>query len=412
MQLGLTFPLLTLRLAPPHPDPIFPFSPGFNIHDVVAQATSLPSHSWEFGTSSEAQLELYNASLSVFGCQPFQGKSVRKDTVPALEYAYQKIVIGEAPNVLSDGDGAVGDPASLGVSAFLLGTRIPEYKDAAMRELEYLVEGAPRWENGAISHRVEAPELWADFIYMAPPFIAYYGAATGDLRYLEEGINQCGLYRQVLRDVTRSNLWKHIVGPTHPDPGVWSTGNAWAAAGMTRVLATVLKAPGSVVPSEGWRDGQVRKLTGWIKEIVDGAIHSDDDGGLLRNYLNETDDSDGHGYGEISGTSLLGAVVYRMAVLQPRTFGGRYVEWADGVRRTLSGSDEDGKPHVTENGIVTPAVNPLDWGDTVPFTSGSPEGNNFVVMLYAAWRDCVGSGKCDPPRGVSEEEVESLGRCD
>ncbi|KAG7086885.1 hypothetical protein E1B28_002805 [Marasmius oreades] len=403
------FVFVLVNAHTPEPDTIFPFNPGFNIQKVSSQASILPSHSWEYGTASEALLELYNRSLSVFGCNPFPPGPGPESLasgggVPGLEYASQKIVIGDPPNGLADGDGAVGDPASLGVSAVMLGL---EYADAARREVEYLVEGAPRWENGAISHRVEAPELWADFVYMAPPFIAYYGVVHSDFGLLQEAVRQCGLYREVLRDRKR-NVWEHIVGPTHPDPGLWSTGNAWAAAGMTRVLATVVKAPHQVVSSEDWREDTVGQVSSWIKEIVDGAMESPMDGGLLRNYLNDTDD-DGHGYGEISGTSLLGAVVYRMAVLQPRVFGGkssRYIRWADGIRKTLGGRDDEGKPHVTEAGIVTPAVNPLDWGDTVPFTSGSPEGQNFVVLLYAAWRDCVWSGQCTDSEGHTQADTD------
>jgi len=69
-----------------------------------------------------------------------------------------------------------------------------------------------------------------------------------------------------------------------------------------------------------------------------------------------------------------------MAVLQPRIFSGTaYTAWADGIRGVLVGTDQEGNPHVTVQGVVTPAVNPLNWGDTTPFTTGS-----FVVMMYAA----------------------------
>jgi hypothetical protein len=45
----------------------------------------------------------------------------------------------------------------------------------------------------------------------------------------------------------------------------------------------------------------------------------------------------------------------------------RYLEWAEDIRRRIQG-------HITANGIATPAVNPLNWGDT-----GSP---NFLVLMY------------------------------
>ncbi|KAJ7218593.1 hypothetical protein GGX14DRAFT_595365, partial [Mycena pura] len=382
-----------------------PFDPGFNISAVASVAQALPSHSWEFGTATEALLELNSPLLSVFGPSPFPVPTLEPADVPALAYAQAKIVIGTGANGLSDGDGAVGDPASLGVGAVMLGKTDASFATAAASEIEYIVGEAPRWVNGAISQRVDVAELWADFMFMAPPFIAYYAADSHNASLLETAYRQCGLQREVLLFLSNSSTpsrpdtsassgrWSHIVGPQSADPGLWSTGNGWAAMGMARVLATITKAPVARSPAAPWRAAALADLTAWIKEIVDGARGSPPDGGLLRNYLDDTVSA--HGFGEISGTSMLAAVAYRMVVLAPHEFpAATYVPWADSVRATLGGLDAAGLPHVTASGIVTPAVNPLGWQDTTPFTAGSPEGNNFVVMLYAAWRDCVYAGLC------------------
>jgi len=149
----------------------FPFTldPGFDIWQVAALAESIPSHSWEFGTASETLLELYDPDISVFGSEPFslteQYLKARRGQIRSLEYAKSVIVLGTGVNGLADGDGAVGDPASLGVSAVLLGQYLtPEegapYVNASVGEVEYIMNQAPRWSNGAISHRVAAPELW------------------------------------------------------------------------------------------------------------------------------------------------------------------------------------------------------------------------------------------------------------
>jgi hypothetical protein len=93
---------------------------------------------------------------------------------------------------------------------------------------------------------------------MVPPFLAYYGVMTGNLTLLEDAYNQIKLYRSYLLDTSANNLWRHIVlGSNGTDPGHWSTGavqsnfllptidflfsigNAWAAAGMLRVLGTI-----------------------------------------------------------------------------------------------------------------------------------------------------------------------------
>ncbi|KAJ7762982.1 hypothetical protein B0H16DRAFT_1718816 [Mycena metata] len=384
-----------------------PFDPGFNITSVAAIAKSLPSHSWEYGTASEALLELDSPLYSVFGPRPFPVQTLSPDTVPSLAYAQSVIVIGTGANGLSNGDGAVGDPASLGVSAVLLGKTNATFATAAQSEIDYIVGSAPRWVNGAISQRTDVAELWADWMYMAPPFIAFFAADSNNASLLETAYVQCGLYREVILfgsdSATPSPVgtsptngsWHHIVGPQSADPGLWSTGNGWAAAGMTRVLATILKAP--VAHNAPWRAAAVSDLTAWIKEIVDGARAQPTESGLLRNYLNDTS-GDGHGFGEISGSSVIASVAYRMVVLAPDVFDvPTYVGWADSIRAVLSGNDAEGNPHVTADGTVTPAVNPLGWSDTAPWTAGSPEGNNFVVLLYAAWRDCVYAGLCSKP---------------
>ncbi|KAJ7499299.1 hypothetical protein FB451DRAFT_33620 [Mycena latifolia] len=356
----------------------FPFSPGFDIALVASVAKTLPSHSWEFGTASEALLELYTPHLSVFWPTAFPVPTIPKECVESLEYAASKIVIGTGANGLSDGDGAVGDPASLGVSAVLLGKTNATYANAVTEEINYITQSAPRFWNGAISQRTDVAELWADFMYMAPPFLAYAAADEKNLDLLHEVYVQCGLYRQILQP--DGGVWEHIIGPQSQDTGLWSTGNGWAAAGMARVLATVMKAP--VAASAHWRSDAISDLSRWIQEILNGAMGFSMDGGLLRNYLDDTS-ADGHGFGEISGSSMLAAVAYRMVVLRPFEFGQKYISFADSIRRTIAAG------HITSDGVATPAVNPLNWGDTTPFTTGSPEGNNFVVLMYAAWRDCV-----------------------
>ncbi|KAJ7728267.1 hypothetical protein DFH07DRAFT_998970 [Mycena maculata] len=70
-------------------------------------------------------------------------------------------------------------------------------------------------------------------------------------------------------------------------------------------------------------------------------------GVLLRNYLNDTS-GDGHGFSEISGSSLLAAVTYCMVVLAPTAFSAAtYVPWADSIRAELGMNDADGNPHIT-----------------------------------------------------------------
>jgi rhamnogalacturonyl hydrolase YesR len=268
------------------------------------------------------------------------------------------------------------------VSAILIGQSNKTYFDAASREENSVINIAPRAWNNAISQRYGTPEQWADFVYMAPPFLAYYAVATEDPSLLRFTIQQCQLYRQILQSNISepfTGLWEHIIGLEDYQPELWSTGNAWAAAGMARVLATTIKWH----QSAAWLDEQ-QLLAQWIKEIVDGAIHSSEtsinpSSGLLRNVLNDTT-----WFGETSGTALLSSVVYRMAILAPEVFAKdrSYIKWAEGLRKAVA-------LHVGSDGILSPAINPLDWGNHTPYTTGSPEGQSFGVLLGAAYRDWV-----------------------
>ncbi|KAI5364905.1 Putative six-hairpin glycosidase superfamily, glycosyl hydrolase, family 88 [Septoria linicola] len=380
---------------------------GFDPKAAGQRAQQLARHSWEYGTVAEALLELYNPRLSVFSPQAFPaGEPPDPDPqlVPALAYAKRHIRLHN--ETLVDGDGASGDPASLGVSALMIGQTDRRFMEAAKRQFEHL-ERVPTWENGAISHREDYAELWSDFVYMAPPFMAYYAVATNSTETIKKALMQCLKYRQVMRpnvssESVSAGAWQHIVGPNNEDRGLWSTGNGWAAMGMARVLATLLHWPPTAIEA----DAQIAQadLFTWIGEILQAAMNSPKDKRLLRNYLNDTT-----WFGEVSGTAILTATVYRVAAMQEEAsalFSGqapKVKKSHPGIQKPvsnkmLSWADENLKAiaaQVQNNGLASPVVNPLGWGDRKLFTKGSPEGESFLIMLYAAWRDCVKAGACE-----------------
>ncbi|KAI1818000.1 hypothetical protein GGS20DRAFT_426833 [Poronia punctata] len=348
---------------------------------VIGQGYELATHSWEYGTFSEALLEWHNPESSVFGESAFPDGKIpvlQVEEVESLSYALPNIYTdGET---LVDGDGAAGDPASLTVPAILIGQTQEEYLAAAERQVNHLLTAVPRWDNGAISHREDYAELWADFVYMAPPALAYWAIQSSNETLLRIAAEQCLLYRDVLAvdedsDPDAAGLWHHIIGPNSEDLGIWSTGNAWAAAGMTRVLATGKKSP--------WTDELADELSGLVnavQSILDAAIARDEaepDEPLLRNYINDPD-----WFGELSGTTLLTATAYRMAMLEPDTFGDKYTIWADEKRGEIL-------ERIGDDGLLSPVVNPLDWHDREP-SLASPEAQSFAVLMFAAYRDFAG----------------------
>ncbi|KAH9828825.1 Six-hairpin glycosidase-like protein [Rhodofomes roseus] len=428
---------------------------------------------WELGTESQALLESDASPYAVFfnsSLPPPPGNQSLSDPysyaalAPVLQIAYNAAAsrsnsTGPQPVMYAQG-GAAGDPASLGVAILLANwTGAPNppldvplnatdprgvnfgqgvtYARAAAEQLEYLLTVVPRTDDGAISHRIEQVQLWADFTYMVPPFLAYYAVMTSNQSLLQEAYTQIKLYRSYLLD-NDEGLWRHILmGNTNVDTGFWSTGNAWAAAGMTRVLATIQRSPwASSMGSE------MSDLTTWITDIHSGMYqYLDSDTALFHNYANETDSTNtGRSFLDASSTSLLASTVYRLALLQGIH---THVPDAEKSRKALSASaSSNGVPsfsswgtgdgvgpatsftathpssvsasslssstatssyslptpsaavgadlsHFSPQMWLTPVVDPYNWAAQ---GGSSPEGQAFVVEMYAAYRDWVEVG--------------------
>ncbi|CAK3829077.1 ankyrin repeat [Lecanosticta acicola] len=360
------------------------FDYGFRVNAALSQAHEHSKRSWEIGYAYEGTQQIYNPDRSVFGRDPFPGGKLPKLALKMDEaslYIEKKINRTEK-TLFGEENGAISDPAALGVAALQFAQKkfTKGYVEAATRQKDFLLNEAPRHSNGAISHRSERVELWSDAIAMVPPFLAYYGVATNDLEMIQQAVLQIEHYRDLLliRDGPKSGLWKHIVSNDGDvDAEAWSTGNAWAAYGMARVRATIAAWP----VSNAALSKEIQALDSSIEQILDAAIKTDDDKpGLLKNYL-----GDKSSQGESSGTSLLAATAYRMAILVPDRFGKeKYISWANNKRKAVF-------ERVDGDGIAKPAVNPYEPRSEQPIDL-SPEGQSFLLLLGSAWRDCVCGG--------------------
>jgi len=260
----------------------------------------------------------------------------------------------------------------------LIGQSDPSYCTACQKQADTVLS-APRWQNGAISHRTEYAALWADFVYMAPPFLAYHAVATNDTDLMKEAIRQCLLYSEVLcieeASVRHKGSWRHIVGPQLEDLGLWATGNGWAAAGMTRVLATAR----NWHRSQDWKHEQ-DELAHSIFGILNGAANAQKKGQppLLCNFL-----EDASWFGDVASTAMLAAVAYRMMVLAPELCEPQHMTFAEEARKAVIANVD------TQTGRVapTPQGGLPGWTDHTPSTEGSSQGHSFVVMMYSAHRD-------------------------
>ncbi|TFK24454.1 Six-hairpin glycosidase [Coprinopsis marcescibilis] len=359
--------------------------------------------SWELGARAQAALELNATRYSVYskaGLPPPQ--RVPSDMALGLEPVFNiaRRVLDQRPGgsdprpLISDSSSA--DPASLGIAVVLanwtnLDNNADRYASAATSQAEYLFSTqVPKSDTGAISHRGAEVQIWSDSTFMVPPFLAYYGVITRNQDIVREAFNQVRLYRDHLRDGD-TGLWKHSVLGNNSDPGLWATGNGWAAAGMLRVFATI--------EHSEYKDGlgsELNELKNWVNEIHRGVYDRFFDGeNLVHNYLN-----DDRTFRDAAATALIASTVYRASTLYDEH---RYIPQAQRSRLTLftpnggPGSNSDGSrfndyEYFTTDGWLRPVSNPASVGDALD-NGRSPEAQAFAVMLHAAWKDWVFEGE-------------------
>ncbi|KAI0299736.1 Six-hairpin glycosidase [Multifurca ochricompacta] len=341
---------------------------------VRANAINISTHSWEIGTLAEALTEYEWPTLGVFACGsiPPPGKLREGQAADVLSIAEKVVAEKTAGSLpLINGDGAVGDPASIGVSVLLRNWTLRNHEDtsfadAASQQLDYLLHVAPRAPNGAISHRESQVQLWADFISMGPPFIAYYGALEGGTdgdALLQVAYDQVRLYRDVLFD-SSVGLWRHIDLGEGTDPTHWGTGNAWAAAGALRVLATIQSS--SAAES---MESQQDNLEQWVQQTLDGVWRFQQPNGGLLNYLDQPDS-----FLDTSSTALLAASTFRFASI---TGNDTHIPAATLALQLIRNSIDD-------QGWLQHTVDPLTFSKTSKPGKYSPEGQSFVLLLEAA----------------------------
>lgn len=341
---------------------------------VAANGLAITNQSWEYGALTQALVEVYAPRLS-----PLNGAGAlpppTHNHTKSIPDGVWKIVRGIMSNVsddsptLIDGAGAAGDPASVAPAILLANTveNNASWASAVEHQLNHLLYDVPRSSDGGISQRESEVQFWADYMYMVPPFLAYYGALEGGengTALLLEAYDQCKSYRAVLFDEDVS-LWEHILLGSWKLTQHWGTGNAWAAYGMMRVLATIKASPWA-----GLEDEQ-RDLVDWITEIVAGSWAFQQPNGTLFNYIDQPENKT---FADSASTALIAAATYRLA-----SFTGdlTYIVNAELAYQLVV-------DRVDENGWLTNAVDPLTFNTPLRPGEHSPEGQAFTLMLKAA----------------------------
>ncbi|KAG9049183.1 hypothetical protein FS837_011002 [Tulasnella sp. UAMH 9824] len=388
---------------------------------IRTRARDVSLKSWELGTLAEAYLEIDWPQMSVFGAvgvppaRNVGGTDNPNNISTVLELANYAIAIRPVGSVTLFEDGSVGDPASLGVAMLMANwtkaSRPDEahndYDTPVRQQLGYVLNTAPKTADGAISHRSEQVQLWSDFIYMTPPFIAYYGALYQP--YVHQWLvytsyDQIRLYRNYLFD-SNVGLWKHIALGSFTDDGHWSTvgmqtGNGWAAAGMLRVLATMNQTTLGYQPQ--FLAAQ-RDLQNWATEIVNNIWAYQQPDGSLLNYA-----TDPTTFSDSASTALLASVTFRLAALPSYLRGPPANATVDPTLNPHPMIDMATLPTLTPlkpeslqaahlardcikrrlnttDGWLAQVVDPYSFSKQQA-DGKSPEAESFVLMMEAAWR--------------------------
>jgi rhamnogalacturonyl hydrolase YesR len=166
---------------------------------------------------------------------------------------------------------------------------------------------------------------------------------------------------------------------------IFDIGNGWAAAGMMRVLATIMR---SDFASQ--MESQQNNLAQWVDEILTGVWNYQvtlrrptlrrfglnalfclqQDNGTLLNYVDQPDS-----FADSASTALLAATSFRYSALTgDETHDSAALDALDVVFKSI---DEDG--------WLLNTVNPDSWTVQNQGDAHSPEGQSFVLLLAAAW---------------------------
>lgn len=233
-------------------------SPNEDVINKVREAMlTMQRASWEQGVAAQSLMESGKHELAY---------------LMAKEAVLRQTVNGRLAVLYTDN--GVTDPAANGPVVKKMGEKFGDTSlvNAAQEMLAYLLNEAPRNEDGTFYHILSAPELWIDSMYMAPPFLAVMG------EYLQ-AVNQIfGLKKYLWNEEV--NLYSHRWSDEtsdFPNKSFWGVGNGWAAMGISRVLVEL---PEEYAPER-------ERLKNHYSNLLDGMLKYIRDDGLFHNVIDD-----------------------------------------------------------------------------------------------------------------------------
>ncbi len=278
---------------------------------------AMQRHPWEQGVCAQALYEAGREALWI---------PMAYDAIQRQSQDGRLAMIG--------GNVAVSDPASNGEVCLRAYERTGRqvFLDGAQRMLLYLEQTAPRTPDGIICHNTvsfeegySSGQLWADGLYMVPPFLAVMGR-------VEEAAEQIRGYIRHLFDEKAGLFW-HIVdaeGGRFVRQKHWATGNGWALMGLARVTEEAEKQGCGDIHDE---------LAECLNRLLASMLKYQLQDGRFRDILDDEDS-----FADGASAMMMAATVYRGIV--HHYISEELAEAAETACRTVAGKmDETGLIH-------------------------------------------------------------------
>ena len=302
-------------------------------HRVLTAMLAMQRYSWEHGVAAHAVHDVgrYDALLVM-----------AHDAVTRQTRTGQLADMGETSAV----NGAASGEAVLWAAR---ATGDPRYHQAAEWQLYWLLEHAPRSDDGILFHLTSARQVWVDTLYMVCPFLAAAGhpdAAVGQIDGHRSRLysESAGLYAAIW-DEDRRTLAR---------PAFWGTGNGWVLAAIARVMPHLPRGP--------IRD----ELGRHAERMIESSMRYRRQDGLFHNVLNEPDS-----FVETNFAQMLAYTIFCGVADRWLPFG--YVGMGHSLRDAAA-------TRVDNAGLVWGVCGSPDF--TQPGTS--VEGQAFFLLAHAA----------------------------
>jgi rhamnogalacturonyl hydrolase YesR len=214
------------------------------------------------------------------------------------------------------------------------------------------LDDAPRSKEGILYHNFDNPDLWADSMYMLPPFLA-------EAEEYDEAIRQLDGHWKVLF-IEKIGLLAHIWNcekNTFKRDVIWAEGNGWAIAAMAQII--------DKLPQE--REKQKQHLITRTRLLIDNCLKYKREDHYFHDALNDPSTVVENGLSQ-----LLAYGIYRGVV--SGWLDSTYIYHADAMFEAVENK-------VDNYGLVQDVCSAKD-GFVTPIPNG--EGQAWFIMLYAA----------------------------